>query len=524
MSALPNVLMTQANPRQASPAQTGLNLTSGDQGRSFEDTLTDKADVNATIKKRPAENLQTESTLPLMDVTLDETNIELITTDIDVDREAFITLVSVDREQDPTVTSELAGKIDGVVIAETTSPSQTFATTQPLELTGGASEIQGQSSVLDVAIPPDVAFPVDEATAPLPMGDLSLTSNRDQALPAIIITSGATPTVDTVTPQTLATQTNGLPQTVATQLGDLGRATEPSIFVPQAVANSGEPDVAQLTNATAQTSPTTAPEVTAAKTETAVLPVAIPSTSGNTAQVDTPTADAEPTDRPRLSDRAAETADYRTLVKSAASPSDLAKIADTPAHPTTLFTSSDAPAPLKSIPVVAALPTLTPLSGMSDRLAATILQTTQAQPTVTMDKLPQTVVAIALSAKSATLQIDPPELGRIQLDYQFDNQGRTVVTLTPESDAARAALMDRIASITAALEQGTNSPVDVKLGDARSFGSEFGQASQDSDRNESDAGPKDGANRAGADNTHTDDLQRFMRAPMGEAERLHILV
>lgn len=510
MSALPNVLMTQANPRQASPAQTGLSLTSGEatdgQRRSFEDTLTDQTDINAGIETRSSDNFETEYTLPLMDVTLDQTNIELMTADIDANKAPIISLVSTDREQEPTVTSELAGKIDGVVIAETPSLSLTIAS----ELTTTVSEIPAPSNVLAVA------KPVDEATATPPMGDLPLTPNRDGALPAVSIASvGATPTIDTMTPQALAVQTSDLPQTAAKPLM---QATA------QVLTNSGEPDVAPQTNATAQISPTTAPDVTAAKTEAAVLPIAIPSTSGNTAQVDTPAADTEPTDRPRLSDRAAETADHRSSVKSAANPSEVTKIAETPAHPTTLFASSDAPAPLKSIPVLATLPTLAPLSGMSDRLAATILQTTHAQPTVTMDKLPQTVVAITLSAKSATLQIDPPELGRIQLDYQFDSQGRTVVTLTPESDAARAALMDRMASITAALEQGTNSPVDVKLGDARDFGSEFGQTSQDADRNDSDTGSQDGANRAGADNTHTDDLQRFMRAPMGEAERLHILV
>jgi hypothetical protein len=124
---------------------------------------------------------------------------------------------------------------------------------------------------------------------------------------------------------------------------------------------------------------------------------------------------------------------------------------------------------------------LIPLSGMTDRLAATILQTTQTNMPVTLDKLPQAVVAIALSSKTATLQIDPPELGRIQLDYQFDTQGRTVVTLTPESDAARTALMDRMSSITAALQQGTDTAIDVKLGDARDFGAMFEQSGQDSD-------------------------------------------
>lgn len=155
--------------------------------------------------------------------------------------------------------------------------------------------------------------------------------------------------------------------------------------------------------------------------------------------------------------------------------------------PDRLMPVSNKPLPLSALADTVSLPglsqalpastPLTPISGLSERLAATILQTTQSNPTVTLDKLPQTVVAVSLSSRSATIQIDPPELGRIQLDYQFDSQGRTVVTLTPESEAARAALVDRMATITAALEQGSASGVDVKLGDAQDFGTTFSDAS-----------------------------------------------
>lgn len=275
--------------------------------------------------------------------------------------------------------------------------------------------------------------------------------------------------------------------------------------------------------------PTPVPAANVIKTDAPALPTppATPTTAQAAANTDVPApkaeAKADNADRPTLSTRAAETADYRALAQSSSRPAESSmKIADAPSLATPFLTNSDAPVAPKSLPVMTALPTLAPLSGMSDRLAATIMQTTQAQPIVTLDKLPQTVVAIALSAKSATLQIDPPELGRIQLDYQFDSQGRTVVTLTPESDAARAALMDRMASIIAALEQGSDKPIDVQLGDARDFGSEFDQTSQD-DRG-SGSNTKDGANIAASDNAPSHEQQRFMRAPLGEAERLHILV
>lgn len=436
MSALPNVLMTQNNPRPASPAAAGLKLASDgisdDQGRSFEDTLSDQTDVNLDTKDSPAEpETVLTAELPLQ-----------------------VSENDIAGNLNSSLHSETEGLLDrtGVTLAENLPPE-----------------------VIDIPIP------LGETPTTIPTSNIATLINPEAAPLAFVAAGDPIPTA---VAQASAQQPNA----------------------PQA-----QPTVTPL--AALQTLPTPT-ETDASQIEGAVLPKVTPAAPD--------TVDIDAKDAPRLSERAAETAEYRALVKPSASTADLAKIADAPAQPTTVLTGSDAPTPLKPVPVIAPLPTLTPIAGMSDRLAATILQTANAQPTVTMDKLPQAVVAIALSAKSATLQIDPPELGRIQLDYQFDNQGRTVVTLTPESEAARAALLDRMASITAALEQGSNNPVDVKLGDARDFGSEFGQASQDSES--SNSAQKDGANGPTSDTTQTDDLQRFMRAPLGEAERLHILV
>lgn len=432
MSALPNVLMTQNNPRPASPAAAGLKLasdgTSDDQGRSFEDTLSDQTDVNLDTKDSPTEpETVLTAELPLQ-----------------------VSENDIAENLNSSLHSEIEGLLDrtGVTLAENLPPE-----------------------VIDIPIP------LGETPTIIPTSNIATLINPEAA-PLAFVAAGD-PAVAKGSQQPNA---------------------------PQA-----QPTVTPL--AAVQTLPTPT-ETGASQIEGAILPKVTPAAPD--------TVDIDAKDAPRLSERAAETAEYRALVKPSASTADLAKIADAPAQPTTVLTGSDAPTPLKSVPVIAPLPTLAPIAGMSDRLAATILQNANAQPTVTMDKLPQAVVAIALSAKSATLQIDPPELGRIQLDYQFDNQGRTVVTLTPESEAARAALLDRMASITAALEQGSNNPVDVKLGDARDFGSEFGQASQDSES--SNSAQKDGANGPTSDTTQTDDLQRFMRAPLGEAERLHILV
>lgn len=438
MPAIHNIQISQTTQRPASLSPAGPALKAdtkaGDQDQSFENALSDQADVSA----------------------VNETDRGVITDDVKTDKADFIIKTAEGSDINADVAADFAN-----IAPNPPVPATTLA----------------------------VSIPLDDTVDTLAVADVSTAANRNVALPSL---GNTAETTAGQAPLVLAAESDP-------------RATESSKLIASASAS------------TAETAAVTA------KTKSATLPTAIPAVPDTAETTETLTVEeGDVTDRPRLSERAAETADYRAVAKPTAGPSDLAKLADTPANPATVLTSSDASTPLKSVPVIPVTPTLTPLSGMSDRLAATILQTTQSQPTVTLDKLPQAVIAISLSGKSATLQIDPPELGRIRLEYQFDSQGRTVVTMTPESDAARAALMDRMASITAALEQGTNSPVDVKLGDARDFGSEFGQASQEGDKTQSDQ--QDGANNAASNTIHTDDLQRFVRAPLGEAERLHILV
>jgi hypothetical protein len=479
---------------------------SDDQGRSFEETLSDQTDVNLQAADKTAEP---EVALPThRDIQLNDNEIS--------DR------LNIPQLDHPEGSLDRTGLMPAENLSsiglDITIPVDDAPVTIPMTDMGLAPT----ADTLSIADTPTIV-PIADAPASLPITNIATLTNAEAALPSYVVAGD--PIVASL-PQVNAPEDlpNLAPLPTLTAAG-----AAPTLPIP------AETSASPQTSAPATPlSPTSVEVVTPAQTESVTLPTPIAPVPSAEIGDNTPApefdaiefdaAEIDVTDRPRLSERAAETAEYRALARPTAGASDLAKLADAPTQSTTLLANNDAPAPLKSVPVLTTLPTLTPVSGMSDRLAATILQTTNTQPTVTMDRLPQAVVAIALSAKSATLQIDPPELGRIQLDYQFDNQGRTVVTLTPESDAARAALMDRMASITAALEQGSNTPVDVKLGDARDFGSEFGQASQDGENNGSSQ--QDGANNASSASasTQTDDLQRFVRAPMGEAERLHILV
>jgi len=406
--------------------------------------------------------------------------------------------------------------------AATDTPASALRASAPLEAVAPNPSLGTLSGTPDTAAlkttpasqPVTTAIPI---TGELPAP--TITANAQSERPVFVPeTGGSVPQItapsQAAAPLEISASTN-IPATPNNVSGatDLTPDAQPSLQTSSEVTTPQTP-----------TQTTNAPEILPAKTDGAAastVPVATPATA---AQADAPNPRTDAKDRPLLAERAAETAEYRSMAKNPVSQPDMAKISDAPSNSTTLFASNDSATPLKSVPVFATTSTLTPISGMSDRLAATILQTTNAQPAVTIDKIPQAVVAIALSAKSATLQIDPPELGRIQLDYQFDNQGRTVITLTPESDAARAALLDRMATITAALEQGSNSPVDVKLGDARDFGSEFGQASQEGDGSGPETGSNDGPDGSSGAQTQNNDLQRFTRATAGEPDRLHILV
>jgi len=454
--------------------------------------------------------------------------------------------------------SEISANISGPIIAETSDVDGVSVLESPASLTTAPVAIEtpltdqyvSEEDSLVIAETPDMA----DIAVIEPGAALASSSNKADIIPNedSVIAAERIPQTGPV----LATSQNGtVPQNAAVPTGAAVQENAVTLAAP----NQPQPDRTVSTPATAatafvggdgQTLPdndTAAPSREAAAqsspasspaAETAQPSASASSSMAAIAQPDRPATSDETPDAPTPKTERAESAanaerkaDNSAATKTAASstptPTDLPKVTDAPKMtdaPTLSTANSDPAAPIKTLPVMTSLPPVTPMSALSDRLAATILQTTHAPQPVTLDKVPQAVVAVALSAKSATLQIDPPELGRIQLDYQFDTQGRTVVTLTPESDAARAALIDRMALITASLEQGSNSPVDVKLAEARDFGAAFGQASQDGNGEDARSGSQGGRSQAGSDLSQAQALQDFTRAPAGENGRLHILV
>lgn len=155
-----------------------------------------------------------------------------------------------------------------------------------------------------------------------------------------------------------------------------------------------------------------------------------------------------------------------SLLTPPADPAALSSNAGTTALPATpVQTSIQTPAPVMT----------TPLSPMVNTpIAPFILPTV---PVATLTQLPQTIVATTLSKQRAMIQIDPPELGRIQIDYAFESGQRTRVMLVPETEAARVAMTDRLPSLVALFETHHNGAVDVEIQSSDRFDSEFKQDS-----------------------------------------------
>lgn len=338
-----------------------------------------------------------------------------------------------------------------------------------------------------------------------------------------------TPIAETPIAET-AVSNNSIPQ--GDVLAQPVAATETALSsTPPAIA-SATPDP-KLQAPPAQITTTGEPVISR---EASVLTVPSPQTPGDapaTTPVPPSTATPEPTARAEFTNVQADTepripatAHGATRLSDMPSPIAASTVAGDSEFVTGLQTSmsamptANASSLMPALPVSPQIAGLTPLAGPIGLVNASVLQLSSPQGSVTIDRIPQAVVAVALTSKSATLQIDPPELGRIQLDYQFDTQGRTVVTLVPETEAARAALADRMATIVASLEQNSSGDVDVRLGDAQDFVGNSENNSGDGTGGESRSPDAPGSQSLFGPN----ERQTFIRPAPGQDGRLHILV
>jgi len=107
------------------------------------------------------------------------------------------------------------------------------------------------------------------------------------------------------------------------------------------------------------------------------------------------------------------------------------------------------------------------------------------QITVPMREVVQNVVQATLKQERTLIRIDPPELGRIQLDFDHSGSGKTIVTLSAETDSVKLMLMERRAFMVSLFEGYGLDDVEIQMGnkfdsDARSSNSQFFSEREDS--------------------------------------------
>ena len=101
---------------------------------------------------------------------------------------------------------------------------------------------------------------------------------------------------------------------------------------------------------------------------------------------------------------------------------------------------------------------------------------TQLQPltTVTMQASPQilqvpvrdiaqNIVRATLKQERSLIRIDPPELGRIQLDFDHSSSGKTIVTLSAEIDSVKMMLIERRALMIGIFEGFGLEDVEIQI-------------------------------------------------------------
>lgn len=82
------------------------------------------------------------------------------------------------------------------------------------------------------------------------------------------------------------------------------------------------------------------------------------------------------------------------------------------------------------------------------------------------------------------IRIDPPELGRIQLDFDHSGSGKTIVTLSAETDSVKLMLLERRAFMIGLFEGYGLEDVEIKIDNKFDADSQSSGSSTFSDQHE----------------------------------------
>lgn len=188
------------------------------------------------------------------------------------------------------------------------------------------------------------------------------------------------------------------------------------------------------------------------------------------------------------------------------------------------LTSTTGTLSLSSMPIVTAPPQVQTFAPTPFAPAQIVTaQTTQ---------IGQIIVEASLQQERTIIRIDPPELGRIQLDFDHSTSGRTSIILSAETEAARQILADKRAFMMTLFEGYGLDDVDIKIQrqDSSGFSKQEGSLNfserQNQSRSEFDARQINNSSEQSQNQVEASERpfsQYNNRREIG-AERLHIRV
>lgn len=138
------------------------------------------------------------------------------------------------------------------------------------------------------------------------------------------------------------------------------------------------------------------------------------------------------------------------------------------------------------------------------------------------------IIQATLKQESTLIQIDPPELGRLQLDFDHSNTGKTVITLSAETESLKMMLAERRHAMISLFQNHGLDGVEIQI-DAELF-------RDDPSRDQQFFTAQDGSSNAGHLSnpedqsqetqvvTDTEQISRTLSHAHPETYRLHIRV
>lgn len=203
-----------------------------------------------------------------------------------------------------------------------------------------------------------------------------------------------------------------------------------------------------------------------------------------------PTSNPSPLERPSRDVTPSSDSRFAVTERETRRPFEPAPVHSAPTTPTPPSATASGTTQPNMLPVSVPVPGVTPgpVSGLFAPTPAGSGVTIFTPTPTGLPDLPQTLVSATLSGQKAMIQIDPPEMGRIQIDYAFEANQRTRILLIPETEAARLALSDRMAALISLFDAHHGGTVDVEVTRTEQFNKDsvFDQAAG---RHEQDGNP-----------------------------------